>query len=133
MKFTAKTRYGLKAMCYLAKDNKNKPISLNILAKNSEVTAPYLEKLLADLKKAKLIVTTRGAGGGYNLSKPAKDISLTDIVKALEGELVKINCITNCNSKTCPNKNVFEGVSSQITNMFNNISLESIIQNNKEE
>jgi len=96
MKLSTKSRYGLKVMYYLGQNIKNEPMSLHTLSALSGVTAPYLEKLLGLLKKSQLVLSTRGVSGGYTLLKPAKDISLGEIINALEGNILEVDCVNKC-------------------------------------
>lgn len=130
MKLSAKSRYGLKAMYYLGKNQTEEPVSLTTLAKLSGVSAPYLEKLLGLLKRGDLIVATRGVNGGYNLSKEAQNISVGDIIRALEGEVLEVDCLSKCSSKDCPNKEVFGDLYADINKLLNKTSLQSMIENN---
>lgn len=133
MKLSAKSRYGLKAMYYLGKNNSDdeKPICLKTIAKFTDISVPYLEKLLGVLRKQGLIVSTRGAGGGYRLAKKPKDISVGDVIRALEGEVLYVECVAQkCNKINCPNKNVFEDLYIQINEVLDRTTLQKMIENN---
>ena len=130
MKLSAKSRYGLRAMYHLGKSSLSQPVSLNTLAKLSDVSSPYLEKLLGLLKKSHLVVATRGTNGGYNLAKEAKDISVGDIIRALEGEVLSIDCVSKCKKTGCPNKEVFGNLYTEITQILNKSTLQNMIEKN---
>lgn len=105
MKLSAKARYGLKAMCYMAQhygDGDN-VIALNAIASGICASEKYLEQLLATLRKANLVNTARGANGGYCLAKSPSDISVGDIVRALEDGLKIIDCLSGECSNECGN------------------------------
>ena len=87
MKLSTKGRYGLSAMIDLAVYSENEAVSLNSIAERQHISEGYLEQLMAKLKKAGLVTSIRGASGGYYLAKPASEISVGDILRALEGSL----------------------------------------------
>jgi len=93
MLFTTKTEYGLKALEILAKSGRNKAISLADIAAETGLSLSYLEQIFAKLKKAKIITSTKGAEGGYVLSRPAKDINLLEIISSLEGKTAVNSCM----------------------------------------
>lgn len=103
MKLSSKARYGLKAMCYLAEQNQTSDcaISLSAIASEIGVSEKYLEQLFATLKKSGLVCSLRGAGGGYILSRQAEDISVGEILRALEDGLVIVDCVSGECSKQC--------------------------------
>jgi Rrf2 family protein len=85
--FSAKAHYGLKAIIYLAKNTGKGPIQAKEIAVTQNVPVRYLELLLSQLKKARLINSNRGKLGGYFLSKPGSAISIFDVVSSLEGRI----------------------------------------------
>ncbi len=104
MIFSTKTTYGLRAMINLAKKEKKTSISLNDIANEEKISLKYLERLFASLKKAGLIKSVKGAGGGYKLAKPANRIVIYDIIKALEGRLSPFHCLDEQGKVYCSNK-----------------------------
>ncbi|ADU65686.1 Rrf2 family transcriptional regulator [Desulfurispirillum indicum] len=83
---SSKGAYGLAAMLYLAQ-HADKLIQIRDIAKNGGIPQNYLEQLLVQLKKNGFVESTRGAGGGYRLAMEPKDITIYQILEALEGEL----------------------------------------------
>jgi len=73
--------------------NNLKPISLRDISLRQEISLQYLEQLFNKLKKANLVKSIRGAGGGYLLSKEAEKINAGDIIRAVEGPIVLVDCI----------------------------------------
>lgn len=88
MKLSTKGRYGLRAMIDLAIHSKEEAVSIASIAARQKISESYLEQLIPKLRKAGMIVSVRGAGGGYMLAKPAKEISVGDILRALEGSWI---------------------------------------------
>lgn len=97
MMFSTRAEYGVRVMVALAieqaKDD-SFPSSLAQVAEANGLPFAYLEHLAARLKKAGLIESRRGPRGGYLLAKPADDISMAEIVEALEGQIAPIECIS---------------------------------------
>ena len=95
MKLSTRGRYALRAMIDLAQIqcNNSKPISLRDISLRQDISLQYLEQLFNKLKKANLVKSTRGAGGGYLLAKEAEEINAGDIIRAVEGPIVLVDCI----------------------------------------
>src|SRR5919206_3627109 len=94
MMFSTRTEYGVRVMVELARRNGDSPVSLTDIAATDELPLAYLEHLVARLRKAGLVESRRGARGGYLLGRPAADISMAEVVAALEGSIAPIECIT---------------------------------------
>lgn len=86
MKISTKGRYGLRAMIDLAAHSMNGHVPLVHIAERQKISLNYLEQVFASLRKAKLVNSIKGAGGGYLLAKEAKDITVEEILTVLEGE-----------------------------------------------
>ncbi|MGF1466035.1 MAG: RrF2 family transcriptional regulator [Sandaracinaceae bacterium] len=85
MKLSNKGRYGVKAMFDIAFHNHGKPTQIKAIAERQLIPPRFLEQIFQDLKRAGLVSSKRGPKGGYQLAKPAKEIRVGDIVRALEG------------------------------------------------
>lgn len=97
LKLSTKTRYGMRAMIDLALKNGNAPVFLNNIAKSQNISRNYLDALFANLRSSGLIRSMRGASGGYLLNKPPAEITALDIVMALDGKPLLVDCIDNTN------------------------------------
>ena len=100
MMFSTRAEYGVRVMVALANeqitDGANAlPASLAQIAEDNGLPFAYLEHLAARLKKADLIESRRGPRGGYLLARPAEDITMAQIVEALEGQIAPIECISS--------------------------------------
>ncbi len=93
MKLSTKGRYGIKAMVDIALEYGKDRLSVNQLAEKQGVSVAYLEQLIAALKKAGLVEATRGALGGYTLSRPPEEISVGEVLRALEGTTAILDCV----------------------------------------
>ncbi len=134
MKLSTRGKYGLYAMIYLAQHDGEGPQSLKAIA---EVGTPeaYLEQLLGSLRRADLVKTVRGAQGGYQLSRPAGEITARNILEAMEGPLSFSDCVgeaqTACqHSENCPARGVWEYLTEQINGLLSHITLEDMICHN---
>ncbi len=87
MKISTKGRYGLTIMIALARETDNKPLSLKKIATRHELPEHYLEQLIGPLRNGGLVKSVRGAYGGYQLVKPAEEITAGEIIRLLEGPL----------------------------------------------
>jgi Rrf2 family cysteine metabolism transcriptional repressor len=92
MNFSAKTEYGVRLMIELGRHEGGEPTSLKAIADADGLPLSYLEHVVADLKRARLVTSTRGAHGGYRLARPAEEIAMDEVVLALEGSVSPMDC-----------------------------------------
>lgn len=85
VKLSSKGRYGVRALFDIAFHNDGRPTQVKEIAERELIPARFLEQIFQDLKKAGLISSKRGPRGGYQLARPATEISVGDVVRALEG------------------------------------------------
>jgi Rrf2 family protein len=90
--FSAKAEYGVRLMVALARQAGGGPVSLKAIAEGEDLPLSYLEHVVARLRKAGLVVSSRGAHGGYAVARPAEDISMHEVVLALEGVIAPMEC-----------------------------------------
>lgn len=137
MKLSTKGRYGLRAMIDLADFSEEVPQSITNIAARQSISDRYLEQLMAKLKRAGLIDSIRGSQGGYVLAKPSNEISVGDILRALEGDLSPVNCMgikgeNGClGSNTCVTKNVWKRIDDSIQNAVDSIYLNELVEDNR--
>jgi len=133
MKLSTKGRYGLKAMFELALHYGEGPISLKSIAENQEISESYLEQLVAVLKKKGLATSVRGAQGGYLLSDDPKNITVGDVIRALEGDIAPSDCVLNENigkcekQDFCVTKNVWMKIKNSINDVIDSITLQDMV------
>ena len=135
MKLSTKGRYGLKAIIDLAANSKEGNVVLKSIAERQGISESYLEQLFAALKKAKLIKSVRGSQGGYSLAHDPENITVGDILRALEGSLAPTDCVTdNCEARhcgyqdLCVSRSVWEKIRDGINNIVDNITLEELVE-----
>lgn len=134
MKLSTKGRYGLRAMIDIAINADEGQVSIKSIAERQAISENYLERIVAVLKKTGYVKSTRGAQGGYELSKKPADISVGDILRALEGGLSPVDCVltnddVSCDeSAFCVTKFVWKRISDSINQVVDNISLEDLVE-----
>lgn len=128
MKISTRGRYGLMAMEIL-KDNYNiQNISVKTIATEKNISEAYLEQLFSLMKNSGLVVSTRGAQGGYKLSRPPEEITIGEILNSLEGDM-ELSCCDGetyeCESAsgTCRMKSVLDKIESGINQVTESITL----------
>ncbi|MEA2297530.1 MAG: Rrf2 family transcriptional regulator, cysteine metabolism repressor [Solirubrobacteraceae bacterium] len=95
MMFSTKAEYGVRVMVELARRGGDQPVPLTEIAEHEGLPLAYLEHLVARLRRADLIESRRGARGGYLLARAAEDITMAEVVEALEGTIAPIECISS--------------------------------------
>ena len=139
MKLSTKGRYGLRAFIDLAIYGEKEPVSLTSIATRQEISLNYLEQLMAKLKKAELVESIRGVNGGYRLARPADEISVGDVLRALEGDLIPVECAgidankeKHCaGSGACVSKTVWKRIKDSINNTVDNIFIGELVKESK--
>jgi Rrf2 family protein len=92
MKISSRTEYGIRVLVTLARTDDGACLSLAEIARREKLPHAYLEQLVGDLRRAGLVTSTRGVTGGYRLSRPAREIAMTEAVRALDGPLLEMPC-----------------------------------------
>jgi Rrf2 family cysteine metabolism transcriptional repressor len=95
MMFSTRAEYGVRVMVDLARRGGVEPVPLAEIADGEGLPLAYLEHLVARLRRAGLIESRRGAHGGYLLARPAEQITMAEVVEALEGRIAPIECISS--------------------------------------
>jgi len=104
-----KTKYGIKALVYLAKQEDRIPIPIYVISKAENISQKFLESILLTLRKNGILGSKKGKGGGYYLLKDPKDIQMTTVMRLLEGPIAMVPCVSlnfyeKCDD--CPDENV---------------------------
>lgn len=89
-----KTKYGLKALSYLARQESNEPVQISVISEAENVSQKFLESILLSLRKAGFLGSKKGKGGGYYLLKETKDIPIAAIYRILEGPIAMVPCVS---------------------------------------
>ncbi|MFA6384402.1 MAG: Rrf2 family transcriptional regulator [Candidatus Omnitrophota bacterium] len=132
LKLSTKGRYGVRLMLDLALNYNKGPVPLHDVCKRQGISEKYLWQLINPLKNAGLVRSTRGAHGGYVLAKPARQISLKDIMEVLEGSMCLVDCTVNpsmCKrSPACVSREVWKEVSLKMLNVLESFTLEQMVE-----
>src|SRR5829696_8742408 len=139
--FSTKAEYGVRVMAHLAKRGGGEPISLGSIADAEGLPLAYLEHLVQRLRKARLVESRRGAHGGYTLARGADEITMAEVVRALEGDIAPIECISadadgalvcsrehHDDGDPCPTKFLWTRVQGSIVRTLNEMTLDDLVQ-----
>jgi len=131
LRLSAKGRYGTRVMLDLARNSDGGYILLKDIAKRQNISLKYLEQVVQLLKSADLVKSARGAHGGYKLAKGPSEITLEQILQALEGDLSIVKCIDSpkvCNRVDfCVTRNIWKKIKEKVANMLSFTTLEDIL------
>jgi len=131
-----KTKYGIKALTYLARQENNHPVQIGVISKSENISQKFLESILLTLRKNGFLGSKKGKGGGYYLLKKPEDIKMSAIMRILEGPIALVPCVSlnfyetcdDCpDEKTCAVHNLMIQVRDSTLNIFNNRSLADLI------
>jgi len=89
-----KTKYGLKALTFLARCEESNPVQISEISKKENISHKFLESILLTLKKAGLLGSKKGKGGGYYLRKHPTEIKMTEVIRVLEGPIAMVPCVS---------------------------------------
>ncbi len=135
MKLSTKGRYGLRAVVDLALNSEEDAVALSSVAERQGISISYLEQLIAKLKKAGIVNSIRGAQGGYILAKKPEEITVGDILRALEGDLNPVDCSeiegsssTCVGANSCVTKYVWMRISDSINNTVDTMLLSELLK-----
>lgn len=130
MKLSTKGRYSVTAMLDLAIHDKAGPVTLGDISQCQGISLSYLEQLFSSLRKSGLVKGVRGPGGGYRLAKPASEISIAQIITAVDESVD----ITNCHGKgdcqsgeRCLTHELWADLSDRLYNFLDNITLAQFV------
>lgn len=133
MKMSSKARYGLYVAVELAKRyDQGECVNVVQLAQATGVTEKYLEQIVALMKKADLVVSTRGANGGYKLADTPDKITVGQVLRAVEDNLEIVDCINkDCgHSCNCVSHNLWQHLYKHINDYLDTISLHHLCEDN---
>jgi len=136
MRLCTRARYGTRAMVDLAVHYKDGPITLRDISKRQEVSESYLENLMTPLRIGGLVRTERGNRGGYTLSRDPSQISLSEVVRILDGSLAPVACVddeTVCHrAPQCVTRRIWHRLQKAMVDVLDAISLADMVQMQRE-
>lgn len=89
-----KTKYGIKALTYLARHKNKSPIKIATISNSENISLKFLESILLTLKKNGILGSKKGQGGGYYLIREPKEIQMTEVMRILEGPISLVPCVS---------------------------------------
>lgn len=131
MKLTSKGRYAVTAMLDIAINQSKGPITLAMISERQDISLSYLEQIFAKLKKSDLVLSARGPGGGYRLSRDPDEISVSEVIAAVNEDLEARKCKGRENCKggeECLSHELWSDLSEMIEQFLENITLQKIIE-----
>ncbi|WP_159518866.1 RrF2 family transcriptional regulator [Sunxiuqinia indica] len=130
MKFSTKTRYGIRAMLEIAKDESQSGVFQKDIAANQKISVKYLDQIIHALKAAGLIINLRGKKSGYILTRQPSEITILDIHSAFEPGICVIDCLAqsfHCDRETtCRVKGFWGELNRMIVDYFKGVTLEDL-------
>ncbi|MDR9400627.1 MAG: Rrf2 family transcriptional regulator [Psychroflexus sp.] len=132
-----KTKYAINALVYLTKHKHRAPIIISEIAEKEHIPQKFLEAILLDLKKAAILSSKKGKGGGYYLLKEPSEINLADVMRLFDGPIALLPCVTykyyerceECKDEaTCGIRDVFYNVRNRTVEMLKDADLASIVK-----
>ena len=134
MKLSQRGRYGVLALQDLANEYRAGPVSLKSIAERQEISENYLEQLMGSLRRAGFVKSIRGAQGGYILAKEPAEITIGEIIVAMEGPIAFADCMLMdgdmpfiCEKAgSCTRRGVWDKIGRRINEVLNSITLEEL-------
>lgn len=93
MRISTRGQYGLRAMCTLVLSSQEEPVALRDISRRENISLPYLEQIFTSLRRAGLVHSVRGVKGGYVLARRPHEITVGDILRAVEGPIAPVDCL----------------------------------------
>ncbi|OBQ57356.1 Rrf2 family transcriptional regulator [Tamlana sp. s12] len=127
-----KTKYGLKALTFIARTEGDSPLQVAEIAKNEQIPQKFLESILLTLRKSGILGSKKGKHGGYYLRQPPEEILMTDVMRVLEGPIAMVPCVSlnyyekcdDCiDEETCSVNKLMLQVRDSTLNVFRNTTL----------
>ena len=134
MRLSAKVEYGVRAMAFLAFHYQSGPLPLREIAEHEDISLKFLEQIFPELRRSGLVTSVRGSRGGYLLARPPNKIKVNDIVRAVEGPITPINCLSEKEGEPCCHRlegcltrQVWERLRDKINDVLDEVSLNELI------
>lgn len=128
---TTKSRYAVMAVIEVAANTTGLPMKLSDISTNQDIPLNYLEQIFLKLKKADLVKSVKGPGGGYQLNVTSDQITIENIIDAVDENLKMTRCSKDKNCKKngihCQTHNLWKGLSKRIRDYFANISIADVM------
>jgi Rrf2 family protein len=131
LQFTKEVDYGIQFIVALSSLKKEQLLSLRNFSKDTKISFLFLQRIAKKLREAEIVESTKGACGGYRLAKKYDDITVKQIVEALEGEYAVANCLKKgCRCKRegeCKSQKVFRAVNDKLVKFLKDLKLSDVL------
>ena len=130
MRLTTKGRFAVTAMVDLSMRQTRGPVTLAAISERQHISLSYLEQLFGKLRRAKLVSSVRGPGGGYNLAKPTVQITVADIISAVDEPIDATQCggKENCNDdRRCITHDLWATLNEKMNDYLNSVTLADVV------
>ncbi|MDH3713721.1 MAG: Fe-S cluster assembly transcription factor [Gammaproteobacteria bacterium] len=130
MRLSTKGRYAVTAMMDLAIHNDGRPVTLAAISQCQAISLSYLEQLFAKLRRANLVEGVRGPGGGYRLARPSTQITVAQIIRAVDERVDVTRCsgLENCqDGERCLTHELWEELSAELFDYLDGITLQEFV------
>ncbi|MDR1320915.1 MAG: Rrf2 family transcriptional regulator [Gracilibacteraceae bacterium] len=137
MKFSTRGRYGLQVMVDLAELSAGGPVSLRNIAERKHMSEHYLGQVVPDLRKAGLVRSIRGTKGGYVIARPAAQIVIGEIIRAIDGPAPPVECNRTDSAQCCQDmaycatRHIWGQVLDAVSNVIDNVTLQQLLDESR--
>lgn len=133
MKISTKGRYGLEALLDITIFGNSDSVSLKSISERQGISQKYLEHIFIALKKREIVISTRGGQGGYKISRPIEEITVGEVLRALEGDLSPVKCTDSSENiceyyDKCISKGVWDDIKDAVDNVVDNITIKDLYE-----
>lgn len=136
MRLTTKGRFAVTAMLDLAMNENGRPVTLAGISERQNISLSYLEQLFSRLRQDGLVKSVRGPGGGYRVAKDLDDVSVSDIIRAVDEQIDATQCggNENCRGETrCMTHDLWTALNHKILDYLEGVSLAQLVESQKSE
>ena len=132
MRVSAKSDYALRALIELAARADSGPVSAEELGRAQEIPHNFLQAILADLRRAGIVISQRGQAGGWRMARPAEDVSIADVIRAVDGPLVSVYGLrpeaVDYNESAQVLQHVWIAARSSLRDVFEKVSIKALAE-----
>ncbi len=132
MKVNTKVRYGLRAMLQISRNYGGEPVPISAIAESQEISGKYLEQVVGTLRKSELIASRKGVRGGYYLTRSPSEITLWEIILALDPHTALVDCVTDpdcCDrSEDCLTRDIWTLLSEKMRDFWSGFTLQDLTE-----
>jgi Rrf2 family protein len=140
LKISTRGEYGIRAILDIALHSDEGPVTLKSISGRQDISEPYLEQLIGGLRKAGLVVSTRGSQGGYVLAREPSQITIGDLIRVLEGPIAPVDCVneqmgdSGCcsNVNRCATRVLWRKLRDSMTEVLDSTTLADLIDTSKD-